>query len=925
MDSKPTNELGPTNQSSNTNDLFKWIWRFRCQSNDLWEKVIKSLYVINGGINDDRALSHSTWGAILSSVKRLKQHCIDLLDLCARKIRNGALTSFWNDSWSGNIPLKTLFPGIYMLDSDKGSTVSHRLNIRDWSFILRRLPRGGEESSQFNALISFIRDVVLSDQKDTWEWSLNTSIGFTVTSVRTLIDANTLVVDSNATRWGEFGKGKALTLTRLCALFVVKMLKPLIIFSSLARWLRIYGRYWLVGGVLTFLFVLIFLDWSSWLDSLHLSSKVKLFLEGVEGTLLWTIWNFRNRLHPVISVTHFLSRILVDFHSLKHPNVTIPLLPDFGVLQMVPEPRIMPPRRFKKKSVRKIVEKRVAKAIEKYEKTRADSNNTGGSGSTNTRGTVYLRCMEGGKIMLKITKNCKSVQLTSSWTVSSKVPEMPKIWSHGEGLEKGHFKDKCPKAGNQQNDRARRRAYVVVENPQQNPNVVTGASPIVRSPNRLAPSRNVLELSNSLKNFQEKGFIRPSHSPWGAPVLFVKKKDGKKGPKPRRVRAMSITIHSGLKTKILEAQSEASKDLKAPTEWLRGLETHFEQRDDGEIYFFDRIWILSIGVGCGRKLNHDESFILSRYFSNIRTEKLGKDYTNEIVARHGVPVSIILDRDGRFTSHLCQAFQEELGTRLDMKHVGRVAYRLKLPQELSCVHDTFHVSNLKKCLAEPDVQVPLDEIEIDENLQFVKEPIKIVERDVKKLKRRRIPLVKVRWNSRQGAEYTWEREDQFQKKYPNLFSEPVLSSIGDKVMLKVSPWKGVIRFGKRGRLNPRYVGPFKVLEKVGEVAYKLELPEELSRVHNTFHVSNLKKCHADEPLVVPLDGLHLDDKLHFVEKPVEIMDREVKRLKRSRILLVKVRWNSKRGPEFTWEREDQFRKKYPHLFAKTAPSSSAAS
>ncbi|GKF23817.1 putative reverse transcriptase domain-containing protein, partial [Tanacetum coccineum] len=93
------------------------------------------------------------------------------------------------------------------------------------------------------------------------------------------------------------------------------------------------------------------------------------------------------------------------------------------------------------------------------------------------------------------------------------------------------------------------------------------------------------------------------------------------------------------------------------------------------------------------------------------------------------------------------------------------------------------------------------------------------------------------------------------------------------------PWKGVVHFGKWGKLNPRYVGPFKVLEKVREVAYKLELPEELSRVHNTFHVSNLKKCHADEPLNIPLDGLHLDDKLHFVEEPLEIMCREVKRLK----------------------------------------------
>ncbi|GJU50738.1 phospholipase-like protein [Tanacetum coccineum] len=106
---------------------------------------------------------------------------------------------------------------------------------------------------------------------------------------------------------------------------------------------------------------------------------------------------------------------------------------------------------------------------------------------------------------------------------------------------------------------------------------------------------------------------------------------------------------------------------------------------------------------------------------------------------------------------------------------------------------------------------------------------------------------------------------------------------------------------------------------------KLEFPQELSKVHNMFHVSNLKKSYADEPLAVPLDGLHMDDKLHFVEEPVEIVGREVKRLKRSRIPLVKVRWNSKRGPEFTWEREDQFKKKYPHLFTKTTPSSSAAS
>ncbi|GKC51931.1 putative reverse transcriptase domain-containing protein [Tanacetum coccineum] len=119
------------------------------------------------------------------------------------------------------------------------------------------------------------------------------------------------------------------------------------------------------------------------------------------------------------------------------------------------------------------------------------------------------------------------------------------------------------------------------------------------------------------------------------------------------------------------------------------------------------------------------------------------------------------------------------------------------------------------------------------------------------------------------------------KSYADLKRKPLEFQVGDKVMLKFLPWKGVVRFGKRGKLNPRYVGLFKLLEKVGEVSYKHELPEELSKIHNTFHVSNLKKCHADEPLAVPLDGLHMDDKLHFVEEPVEIMDHEVKRLKRS--------------------------------------------
>nr|GEW68205.1 putative reverse transcriptase domain-containing protein [Tanacetum cinerariifolium] len=118
-----------------------------------------------------------------------------------------------------------------------------------------------------------------------------------------------------------------------------------------------------------------------------------------------------------------------------------------------------------------------------------------------------------------------------------------------------------------------------------------------------------------------------------------------------------------------------------------------------------------------------------------------------------------------------------------------------------------------------------------------------------------------------------------QKSYADRKRKPMEFEVGDRVMLKVSPWKGVVRFIKCGKLNPRYIGPFKVLAKVGDVAYRLELPQELSRVHHTFHVSNLKKCYADETLAMPLEGVHINETLQFMEEPVEIMEREIKRLK----------------------------------------------
>ncbi|GJW14034.1 putative reverse transcriptase domain-containing protein [Tanacetum coccineum] len=233
-------------------------------------------------------------------------------------------------------------------------------------------------------------------------------------------------------------------------------------------------------------------------------------------------------------------------------------------------------------------------------------------------------------------------------------------------------------------------------------------------------------------------------------------------------------------------------------------------------------------------------------------DKLARLYLKEVVTRHGIPVSIICDRDPRFASNFWRSLQNALGTNLDMSTVYHPQTDGQSERTIQTLEDMLRACAIdfgKRLVGEAQILGP-------ELIQETTE--KIIQ-------------IKQRMQAARDR----------QKSYADLKRKPMEFQVGDKVMLKVSPWKGVVRFGKRGKLNPRYVGPFKVIERVGEVAYKLELPEELSRVHNTFHVSNLKKCHADEPLAVPLDGLHLDDKLYFVEEPLEIVGREVKRLKRS--------------------------------------------
>nr|GEZ06772.1 putative reverse transcriptase domain-containing protein [Tanacetum cinerariifolium] len=447
-------------------------------------------------------------------------------------------------------------------------------------------------------------------------------------------------------------------------------------------------------------------------------------------------------------------------------------------------------------------------------------------------------------------------------------------------------------------------------------NLIPRAAPVACAPYRLAPSE-MQELSNQLQELADRGFIRPSTSPWGAPVLFVKKKDGSfrmridyrelnkltvknRYPLPRiddlfdQLQCLGVYSKIDLRSGYHQLRV---RDEDIPKTAFRTRYGHYEFQvmpfecivftdhkslqhvlNQKELNMRQRRWLeLLADYDCEIRYHPGKANVVADALKvlkeeNVQAENLRgmekafeirTDGTHCIKNRSWLP---LFDRDSHFTSRLWQSLQKALGTQLDMS----TTYHPETDGQSKRTIQTLKRHAWGLCH------------------RFWQRMGKALTVGPKIIHETTEKIVQIR----QHLQAARDR----QRSYANVRRKPLKFQTGDRVMLKISPRKGIIRFGKRGKLNPRYIGPLKILNRIDPVAYKLELPKELSNVHNTFHISNLKKCLSDESFIIPMKELKLDDKLKFVEEPVEIMDREIKQLRQSRIPIIKVRWNSKRGP-----------------------------
>ena len=333
---------------------------------------------------------------------------------------------------------------------------------------------------------------------------------------------------------------------------------------------------------------------------------------------------------------------------------------------------------------------------------------------------------------------------------------------------------------------------------------------------------------------------------------------------------------------------------------------------------YDAVWVVV------DRLTKSAHFLRVRMDYSL--EKLARLYVDEIVRLHGIPVSIISDRDPRFTSRFWKKFQEALGTHLnfstafhpqtdgqserliqvleDMMRSCAIEFEGSWDRYLSLMEFSYNNSYQSSIQMAPyealygrKCRTPLCWTELSEDkitgvdlIQQTKEKVKLIQERLKAASDR-------------------------QKSYADLKRKDVSYEVGEKVFLKVSPWKKVLRFGKKGKLSPRFIGPYEILERVGPVAYRLALPPALDRIHNVFHVSMLRRYRSDPSHILPTDVIDLEPNLSYEEEPVQILDREIKQLRTKSIPLVKVLWRNHKVEEATWEPEDAMKAQYSHLFS----------
>nr|GEW26560.1 putative reverse transcriptase domain-containing protein [Tanacetum cinerariifolium] len=474
--------------------------------------------------------------------------------------------------------------------------------------------------------------------------------------------------------------------------------------------------------------------------------------------------------------------------------------------------------------------------------------------------------------------------------------------------------------------------------------LVPGAAPMARAPYRSAPSE-MKELSDQLKELADKGFIRPSSSPWGAPVLFVKKKDGSfwmcidyqelnkltiknRYPLPRIDDFHGIHVDP---VKIESIKDWASPKTAMEIRQFLGIARYYRRFIEG----LSKI-ARSMTKLIQKKVKFDWSDKQEEAFQIIK-QKL---CSASILALPEGSEDFVVYRDASIKGLGVVLMSSSVRSKdLEALFVRNKVYHVHGPQQLTThlrpkgikyettpLVGTIELLRLQNSLSpRKGKYLPRQILEAQteamkpENLKsedvggMLIENSKVPEKPKKeKLEQRAdgtLCLNKKSWLPCYGELRTLIMHESHKLKYfvhpgsDKMYQDMKLlylwPNMKVNIAIYVSPWKGVVCFGNRRKLNPRYIGPFKVLVKVGTIAYRLELPKQLIRVHSTFHVSNLKKCLFDEPLAISLDEVHIDDKLCFVEELVEVMDREVKRLKKGHIPIIKVRWNSRRGPEFT--------------------------